>query len=234
MNQRSADRCRRIYGTYRESRSGFTLLELLLATLIASLVIGMLSVALSFSLGMWQREQGRRQDNAGNMIELIKHQLAGVDTTSITVQGQMGPLFQVGEGSLAFVTHHSVKALSKGAPAVVRYFFSASDGQLLYGEIPFDPYHPELIEEFLDMPPSLQLDPPLFYAVEMHDFSLTAEQEEDAGFPQGTGEADIPRTITLKWARTADAAPLTVLLRTDYLFPRVVPSRRIEGLGESF
>ena len=47
---------------------GFTLLELVLATLISAIVIGIFSVALSLSLRMWERQQDREPSDVPSLL----------------------------------------------------------------------------------------------------------------------------------------------------------------------
>jgi|GEM_PF-2009136 len=211
---------------YGDSQGGFTLLELLLATFIASLVMGMLSVALTFSLGMWEREQNRQHDSAESMVDLLKFQLAGLDTSPLPLGEQPEPLFLMKEDSIVFVTAHSVKAISGGAPAVVRYLFDAAENRLFYGEIPFSPHRLKMIEEFLETTPSGQREARLFFSVDMEEFSLLAEQEEQEDFSTELTEETIPQAVIVNWQREGEAHVRTVVLRTNYLFPPVAVAPR--------
>ncbi len=217
----------------KDNQSGFTLLELLLATLIASIVIGMLSVALTFSLSLWQREQNSQHDSAQSMVDLLQFQLAGLDASPLPMGGRAAPLFLLEEDSIAFVTAHSVKAMSRGAPAVVRYVFDPAQERLYYSEMPFSPHRMKRIEEFLEVTPSGQGEGALFFSVHMSDFSMVAEQEEGESFSTESIERTIPHALILTWKREAGSPQGTAVLRLNYLFPPVAVAHPPVATGGS-
>lgn len=217
-----------------QNELGFTLLELILATLISSLVMGILSVALTFSLRMWEREQNRQLDDAPAMVELLKLQLASTDNTPMKIGDQTRALFELEDNSFAFVTSHSVKALSKGAPVVARYIFDSGERKLYYSEIPFDPYHPAAIEEFLQIDPHRTDGWPRFYGIEVKEFSLVVnKQEKDEEFPgDGEGGSAIPEVVVLSWSRMTEDFVHTSVMRTDFFFPQDIEAPVVEKMGE--
>jgi hypothetical protein len=212
--------------------AGFTLLELVLATLIASLVIGILASALTFSLRVWEREQGRKGSEAPNMIELLKRQLANVDPVNILSAGESRPLFQGEEHSIVFTTDHSVRAISKGAPVVVRYFYSPGERLLYYAEIPLDPYHVDTIETFLNLQPAKESKKDsIFYSVEMTSFSLTYEQAEGEGAGGANKNNIYPAAIVVTWSADQDATPHYALVRPNSFFGRFPEQGGLKGSG---
>jgi hypothetical protein len=180
---------------------GFTLLELVLATLIATLVIGILSVALTFSMRMWEKQQNRKPTELPMMIDLMAMQLANFNSSPLPSElGSSTPLLMGDEHSLAVATTHSVKALSKGAPVVARYVFLPKEKLLYYAETPFDPYHPETLREFINLQPAVEDSRPRFYPLEVEDFSIeySAEGEEDYSESWENGET-LPLAVRVTW-----------------------------------
>jgi len=184
--------------------SGFTLLELVLATMISALVVGILTTALSFSLRLWERQQNQKTSEMPQLLELMKWQLANFDPVPVaTGEGNQAHMLFIGDQfSLAFATDHSVKALSKGVPIIARYVYSQSEKKLYYAERPLDPYHSDDIKQFLKMKPEEGKTWPQFFPTSVADFSFsyrgggekkgeswTAWEEEDA----------IPSIVTVEW-----------------------------------
>ena len=193
-------------GLSSRSSSGFTLLELLIATLISSLVIGILTVSLSFSLRIWERNRGAHSGDQEivHLLELMTLQLATFNPTPILVTEAKKPLFLGDEQSLTFATNYSVRALSHGVPVICRYLFIPAEGRLYYAELPFDPYHVKPIQEFLQMRPSGQESKPHFYGttVEVTEFSIGYQSKESGQLPDA-GE-------------DASGLPLAVLVRISF------------------
>ena len=194
--------------TRRETRRiliqsrGFTLLELVLATLISTLVIGILSVSLSFSLRMWERQQDRKPSELPMIMELMTLQLANFDPTPLPSElGAAVQVFVGDEHSLAVATDHSVKALSNGVPVVARYVYLPREKTLYYAEIPLDPYHPEPLRDFLQMKPSDKEGTwPRFFPVEVEKFSIEYSAEGEGDFVDSWNDQDkIPKAILVKW-----------------------------------
>lgn len=213
-------------------QAGFTLLELVLATLISSLVMGILASALTFSLRVWEREQNRKGNEAPSMIELLKKQLANVDPVNILSAGESRPLFQGDEHSITFTTAHSVRAISKGAPVVVRYVYDPRERLLYYAEIPLDPYHGDAVDGFLNLQPGRESKKDsLFHSVGMTSFSLSYEQAEREEFgSQNTGGV-YPDAIVVTWSADEDASPHYALIRPNSFFRRVPEQGGLKGSG---
>jgi len=193
--------------------TGFTLVELVLATLISSLVIGIFSVALSISLRAWERQQNREISDTPSLLELLKRQLAQFDPILIQLEGKQRPIFQGDEQSLAFATDYSVRAISKGVPVIARYVFIPGRGELFYAELPLDPYHPEHIQEFLQMSPGKTKSWPHFYLIEVAEFALsyaTKEKGEFAGAPDDA--AGIPAAVRVSCASRGDSASFSAMM----------------------
>lgn len=200
---------------------GFTLLELLLATLISSLVIGILSVALTFSLRMWERQQDRKPNEFPVILELLSMQLADFDATPLSSEfGAGGPLFIGDDHSLIIATDHSVKALSGGVPVVARYTYLPGDKVLYYSEIPLDPYHPEILRDFIEVPPGEKSTWPHFYPVKVDEFSIEYSDEENGNFASAWNDPEkLPKAILVNW--TLNEKAFSRLILPDLLFPQV-------------
>lgn len=209
---------------------GFTLLELLLATLISTLVIGILSVSLTFSLKMWERQRGQKGADIPRIMELLECQLATLDTVAITMDGQSLPLFLGDQNSVAFATDYSVKALSRGVPVVARYVYVPAEKILYYAEIPLDPYHPETIREFVQMNPDKKKSWPRFFSIKIADFSLSYKAEETASYTQSWENGSVPpQSIVIKWSPQDAKRGFTAQVIPGFLFPLTTESSGTAG-----
>ncbi|MCE5332958.1 MAG: prepilin-type N-terminal cleavage/methylation domain-containing protein [Desulfobacteraceae bacterium] len=180
---------------------GFTLIELILATTISALVIGILSVCLSFALRAWESTQNRQVDQTTLMVDLIKLQLSELDPTPIRSEGSVHPVFRGNSSSLYFVSGHSVKAISHGVPVVVRYAYDARKKLLSYSERPFDPYHAKAIEDFSGAGKGRETkDRPPSYEIEMPAFSLSYAGRDATQFSdRWEKSSEIPIEVLLRW-----------------------------------
>lgn len=202
--------------------AGFTLLELVLATFIATLVMGILAVALSFSLRVWEREQTRKPLNAPAMLELLKWQLIEFDPVPVRIEGRSGPLFVGDAHSLLIATVHSVKAISRGAPVIARYFYVPERHRLYYAEIPFNPYNVKQVDEFMQLRPSD--DPkavPRFYWTEVSSFELGFTGGGDKDVPgESWDESNVaPKNVIIKWVTPDGADTYISTVMPNSLFP---------------
>jgi hypothetical protein len=170
----------------REGSYGFTLLELLLATLLSTMVIGIVAVALSFCLRLWERHQNYGPNDALRIVELMTLQIGSFNAAPVRFdEGEEQSLFLGDKVSLTLATNYSVKAISKGAPVVARYIFHPEEKRLYYGEMPFNPKDPDLIEEFLGMDPNAKDSSVHFYSVSASGFSLEFLEKEAEESPTG-------------------------------------------------
>ncbi len=202
-----------------QNSRGFTLLELMLATAIATLVVAILAVSLTFSIQAWERQRGDKQSAGPWIIALMKYQLACFDPQTVTFDGTPKVIFQGNSDSLALATDYSVKALFQGVPVVARYIYEPHAKKLYYAEIPLDPYHPEAIRNFLQMSPNQGDARPRFYSIKMADFSLSYQMPESTKFTATlNSDKDIPRTMLLKW-RSEDNHLRTDEIVPGFLFP---------------
>jgi hypothetical protein len=193
--------------------SGFTLLELVLATLISALVIGIFSIALSVSLRVWERQQNRAANDLPSLLELIRLQLAEFDPVLINFEGKQRPIFEGDDQSLSFATDYSVRAISKGVPVIARYLFVPGKGELYYAELPLDPYHPELIQKFLQMNPGDPKSWPHFYLTEVMNFSLSylGEGQEPPSPSVDSGEG-VPRVVRVECTSQEGSVPFATAM----------------------
>lgn len=205
--------------TSKRSNQGFTLLELVLAMLISSLVMGILSVALGFSLRVWERQFDRRTSDMPAMIDLLKWQLASMNPVPVQSEGETRVVFQGKEHSLTFATDISVRALSHGVPVVARYLFKPSEKLLYYAEIPFDPYHPEPIEQFMKLEPAKKKTWPVFQATEALQVTFSFEGGEGGVEKQWNDEKEIPLAVGVRWSDREGEKRTTVIAPNSF-FPR--------------
>jgi hypothetical protein len=166
-------------------------------------VIGILTVSLSFSLRIWERNRGviSGAQEIVHLLELMTLQLATFNPTPILVTEAKKPLFVGEEQSLTFATNYSVRALSQGVPVICRYLYLPAERRLYYAELPFDPYHVEPIQEFLQMRPSGQESKPRFYGttMEVTEFSIGYQSKESAQFPDAwEDESGLPLAVLVR------------------------------------
>lgn len=207
------------FARLQSNSSGFTLLELVLATLISSLVIGILSVCLSFSLRTWERQQNQKRLDTPAILGLLKLQLVEFYPLPITLDGQARALIAGERNSLALATDHSVKAISGGVPVIARYVFVPGEKNLYYAEMPLDPYHPERIQEFMRARPGKDRSYPRFLPVQMDEFSLSYAAEEKESYTD-SWEADQapPRAVMIKWKLKDDPTSFSYAVYPNFLF----------------
>src|SRR5208283_1255408 len=87
-------------------RKGFTLMELVLATAISALVVGILAVCFSFALRVWESVQNQKPDQTFQLADLLNRQLAECDPKPIKFTGGVRSLFAGQENSIVFITAH--------------------------------------------------------------------------------------------------------------------------------
>ena len=185
-----------------EGNIGFTLIELILATAISALVIGILSVCLSFSLRAWESVQNRKPDQSAALVDLLKRQLAEFDPTPIKFDEGPHPFFSGHAMKLAFATTHSVKAISRGVPVIARYHYDPGSKVLYYAEMPLDPYHTKGLKEFTQIEPtSGQKSSVRFFAVEIADFNLSYAGKDTSQYSEAWDQSnDFPTSVLMKWS----------------------------------
>lgn len=193
--------------------AGFTLVELVLATLISALVVSIFSVALSISLRAWERQQNRQPSDVPSLLQLLKWQLAAFEPVQIAFGGKKHHIFEGGDQSLAFATAYSLRAVSSGIPAVVRYLFVPERGELYYAELPLDPYHDEGLNRFLKMSPGASRSWPHFYVTEVAEFSfsyLGNDREPVEVTDEETRE--LPAAVMVKCTAKGSSETVTTLM----------------------
>ena len=195
-------KCRRAH-PFDTQEAGFTLLELILASAISALVLGILAVCMSFALRAWESQQNRKQVGTPPFVDLMKTQLSELDTTPVSTAEGPKRIFAGASFAISFVTAHSVKAISKGAPVVARYIYAAPEKTLYYCEMPFDPYHIKPIREFLEMQPAKGDKSTIrFYPIAVEDFALSyGEPGKDSYSPdwENKEENQWPPTVLVRW-----------------------------------
>ncbi len=212
-------------------------MELVLATLISSLVIGILSVGLSFSLRVWEKRQNQKRPDVVGMLEILKWQIASYDPVTIKSEGESFLLFQGEANALTITTDYSVKSLSKGAPVIARYVYIPAEKTVYYAEIPLDPYHPKQIQEFTRSKPGRAKSWPQFYAVPAADFSLTYAGEERGVFNEVWSDTSrIPSTVLVRWSSQENGSGVVQAMIPNFLFAKTVnktaQQQQVPGIGE--
>ncbi len=196
-------------------------MELVLATLISSLVIGILSVCLTFSLRTWEKQQDRRQSDLPEVLDLLKMQLAQIEPTPVRLDQQSRALFLGEAHAMAFATDHSIKAISKGVPVVARYIFDDRAKKLLYAEMPLDTYHPDGIKGFLKIKPSTnEKSWPRFFSIDIDEFSLSyggGEREALSDY-WNNEEPSPPAVVLVRWSREGDPVVHSLQIAPNFLF----------------
>lgn len=222
--------------------AGFTLVELVLATLISALVVGIFSVALSVSLRAWERQQNRQPSDVPSLLQLLKWQLAMLEPIEITSQGKKRIIFEGDGQSLAFTTSYSVRAISRGIPVIARYVFIAGRGELYYAELPFDPYHSEALDRFLKMKPAVSASWPHFYVTEMAQFALSyVGKDREALDLELDGAGDLPTAVSVGCTAKGSSETISALLFINSPFAKAsqqvmggrtgLPGSRFKGPG---
>ena len=202
------------------NEAGFTLMELILATAISAVVIGILTACLSFAMRAWESVQNRTPDQTTLLIDLFKRQLAEIDVTPVKFQDGVRPFFNAQHSSITFATAHSVKAISHGVPAAVRYSYDPKARVLAYSEMPFDPYHPQRMLDFMSAKDSA--DTPgktTFYQIDLPGFDLSYIGKDDTRFKETWDKPrEIPIEVLLAW-NTRDFGAFSQLFLLNCPFP---------------
>ena len=187
-----------------KNNAGFTLIELVLATVISTLVIGILSVCLSFSLRAWESTQNRKPVQTSAFIDLLKQQLAEINPTPVKFEDGLHPVFNASSQFLAFATSHSIKAVTRGVPVVARYLYDPRSKVIYYSEMPLDPYHAKSIRDFTQAKDSKgDTDKQKYrsYPIELAEFHLMFAGKDGNALTDTWDRPDeIPIEIVLNWA----------------------------------
>jgi len=211
---------------------GFTLIELILATAISALVLGILSVCFAFTLRVWQSTQNQKPDQTFQLADLLNRQLAECDPKPIKFTGGVRSLFAGQENSIVFITAHSVKAISQGVPVVARYTYDPNSRVLYYSELLLDPYHPDSIERFLNGGSSGKQGTEVrTYGVDFPEFVLAYAGKESKGFSQSWQTVDeLPVEVLVRW-RAKDSVVHAMACMLNAPFPIEVPKATVPGAG---
>jgi len=182
-------------------RHGFTLVELVLATAISVLVVGILAVCFSFTLRVWQNAQNQKPDQASLMADLLKRQLAECDPNPIRFSDStVHPLFTGKSDMLVFVTAHSIKAISQGVPVAARYTYDRNARVLYYSELVLDPYHTKKLERFVAGQSENKENTTASYGVDFPEFALAFAGKEAKQFSETWPAGDnLPVEVLLRW-----------------------------------
>lgn len=211
-------------------RRGFTLIELVLATALSALVVGILSVCFSFALRVWESVYNQQPDQTFLLADLLNRQLAECDPTPIKFTDSTHPLFAGQANSIVFVTTHSVKAISHGVPVVARYTYDPNTRALSYSELLLDPNHPAFIERFLAGRSSGKKRTEIrTYGVDFPEFVLSYAGKESKEFVQTWEAGDqLPVEVLVRW-RAKDSAVHARACMVNALFPIEVQKKTAPG-----
>jgi prepilin-type N-terminal cleavage/methylation domain-containing protein len=214
----------------RFDKTGFTLIELIIASAISAVVIGILSACFAFALRVWVSVQNEKPDPSFQLADLLQRQLAECDPSPVKFTESVHPVFTGQPNSIAFVTAHSVKAISQGVPVVARYVYDAKAGVLYYSELIMDPYHSKAIEEFLANNSSGAKESKVrSYGVDFREFTLGYAGKDSKQFVE-TWEAgnDVPVQVLVKW-KGQDAAGHARRFEVNAPFTIEVQKGQVQG-----
>jgi prepilin-type N-terminal cleavage/methylation domain-containing protein len=215
------------------SSSGFTLVELILATAISAMVVGILSVCFSFAMRVWLSAQDQRPDEAFQLADLLKRQLSECDPTPIKFSDTtQHPLFNGQANSIVFVTAHSVRAISQGVPVVARYVYDPGSKVLSYSELLLDRYHPVFIERFLAGRSSSGKETEIrSYGVGFQEFVLSYAGKDSKEFLQSWDVTkELPVEVLVRW-KGNDPMIHSRICMLNVPFPIEVPEILAPGVG---
>jgi hypothetical protein len=205
--------------------AGFTLLELVIATFIAALVVGTLAATLTVTLRIWERHRG--SEGAGHevtrILELLALQLATFNAHPVSLEEERQPVFRGDARSLTFATNTSLMALSRAVPIVARYVYIPEKKKLYYAELPFDPYHGELIEEFISRDLSQRNIGPRYHELESDvlEWSLSYLPRESNDYRESSEEfTELPQSIRVRVSARQGRKTVTVTRVLDPHFLR--------------
>jgi len=181
---------------------GFTLVELIIATAMSALVIGIVSVCFSFVLKIWQSTQNQKPDQTFLLADLLERQLAESDPTPVKLSDNNARSIFTGQNnSIAFITAHSVKAISQGVPVIARYTYDSKSRVLYYSELLLDPYHPESIQKFISGRSAGEKETDIrSFGIDFPDFQLSYAGKEAKQFMESWESAGaVPTEVLLSW-----------------------------------
>jgi hypothetical protein len=209
----------------RSDTCGFTLIELLLATFISGLVIAIVSVALSFCLRLWERNQYQDPPNGVQLLDLLSLQIGSFYPFPVQLEKSKRTLLSGTQDTLLLATGYSVRALSKGAPVIARYQFNEHEHKIYYSEMPLDPYHPERIKEFIDTPPSEKGAGPFqFYEVKATQWAFSYWDPDGQDLvDQWDNPTVLPTEIRVTGTWAKDAPEWVRIITVGFLFPEGNP-----------
>lgn len=211
----------------RFDKTGFTLIELIIASAISAVVIGILSACFAFVLRVWIRVQDEKPDPSYELADLLQRQLAECDPLPVKFAEGARAVFSGQADSIAFVTAHSVKAISQGVSVIARYDYDAKEGVINYSELIMDPYHTKSIEEFLgnrSEKPKVRS-----YGVGFREFTLGYAGKNSKQFSDSWDSTDdIPVEVLVKW-KGQDSTDHARRFEVNAPFPIEVQKTHVPG-----
>lgn len=131
---------------------GFTLMEVLIAITVGTMVMGILATALSLSVRAWDKARKPPDTELQDLLDLLSAQIIFINRSPVQYRGGMGPLFIGKKNELSFVTNFSPIGLSMNCPVIVSYRFDESDQTLSYSQMIMPGALPEgsnIVDDFL-------------------------------------------------------------------------------------
>lgn len=197
----------RQYG-YAWRPGGFTLLEALVAIVLAGLVLGILGTSFRFSLKDWEREQEGENGGLHAAMRLLAAQLASYEP--MAQGGDAASILSLrGDASqLVFPTFVSMRSLHGGGPVLARYIFTSSnnEGVLYYAEKSLDENDQSAAQEFQDWQPGDEVpDDVAVLAVAATELSFAFERTRDRGrFEKWEHIAELPEAVLCRYRAPGD------------------------------
>ncbi|MCX7823323.1 MAG: prepilin-type N-terminal cleavage/methylation domain-containing protein [Syntrophobacterales bacterium] len=136
-----------------KSSRAFTLMEVLIAITIGTMVMGILATALSLSLRAWERAKKPPDTTLYDLLELLSTQVVFLNRSPIAYRGETRPFFIGGKTDLYFATNFSPIGRSMNCPVLVHYHFDEANRTLSYTQMIIPGTLPEgstIVEDFLN------------------------------------------------------------------------------------
>lgn len=152
----------------RMSANGFTLVEVVMALSLSTLVVLTLALSFSLVLGLWEKEQKQEADEISRVMNLLHMQSAALYPGEVKVEGKPVHSFRGTDRELTLITTGSVKSLHGGAPVAVRYEFDGLERELRYTERSLTAAQDTLAKMFQSGSSSLRAD----FTINVHEVSF--------------------------------------------------------------
>ncbi len=202
----------------RDSKA-FTLIEVLIAITIGSMVIGIVAMAFSLSVRNWERAKSSDSPytSSEELINFMEKQLLHIFKKTVQL-GEENKLFFSGEkNKLIFITDYSPLGISGNCKVVVKYQYDKNDKKLYYSQIIYSksPNLLDQIRSFITLKPEDLSQYPFVTstAISINNFSITYKSKDGTSFQDAwTDIKSLPSYITVKAQPTEEDKPLVRLI----------------------